>query len=86
MGFLDHVFSHAKDHRDAESMCKPCLVVDATSWAGFTVSEVCNQKSGSANFRDDFVIDLVVVLLLINPHRLVARILNPRCDTVRINV
>lgn len=78
--------SASKYDRNPHSMSESGFIIHATSRSIIARSEVGDKKARSPNFRNYLVVNPVVVILAIDPQRLVSRINNAWSYALRIGV
>ncbi|KKZ14326.1 MAG: hypothetical protein TQ37_01410 [Candidatus Synechococcus spongiarum 15L] len=76
MNVLKTVFMTCKNYRNTETMGKSCFIVDAATCPFFILSKVCYHKSGSTYLSNDFIINFVDMVFLINYKWFISGIFN----------
>ena len=84
MHFPKLILSAGEYDRNPEPMRETGLVIDAAARALVPMGEIRHDKAGSSYLGENFIVNLVDVLLPVNPHRLVSSIPNRRSNAAFI--
>src|ERR1039458_6007406 len=76
MGFLQFILATEPNHRQSKSGRKAGFKINPTAMSG----EISDEKFAATNTCDNFIVNLVVVLLTVNSERFISRISDSSFD------
>ena len=82
----DNILATGENHRDVQAMGETRLIVNAAAGARPPLSEICDQKARAPDFRNDFVIDFVIVVLAIDANWFVSGVSYAGLETLVLSI